>query len=131
MLIQGYFCLTFYRGTIISVNIPNCWSSRASQKPGEVVIQTYNYDNPVIKYASRLDLKAYYNIILNERNDLNYPPFSWMAKLELSGRNKNNLQIVAQKIRDNLKTPYTGLEILGPVDCYMNVYGTDSACRSY
>jgi len=88
------------------------------KKPGEVVIQTYNYDNPVIKYASRLDLKKYYNIILNERNDLNYPPFSWMAKLELSGRNKNNLQIVAQKIRDNLKTPYTGLEILGPVDCY-------------
>ena len=88
------------------------------KKPGEVVIQTYNYDNPVIKYASRLDLKKYYNIILNERNDLNYPPFSWMAKLELSGRNKNNLQIVAQKIRDNLKNPYTGLEILGPVDCY-------------
>jgi primosomal protein N' len=41
-----------------------------------------------------------------------------MAKLELSGRNKNKLQIVAKKIRDNLKTPYTGLEILGPVDCY-------------
>jgi len=88
------------------------------KKPGEVVIQTYNYDNPVIKYASRLDLKKYYNIILNERNDLNYPPFSWMAKLEISGRNKNKLQIVAQKIRDNLKNPYTGLEILGPVDCY-------------
>ena len=88
------------------------------KKPGEVVIQTYNYDNPVIKYASRLDLKKYYNIILNERNDLNYPPFSWMAKLELSGRNKNNLQIVAKKLRDNLKNPYTGLEILGPVDCY-------------
>jgi len=88
------------------------------KKPGEVVIQTYNYDNPVIKYASRLDLKKYYSIILNERNDLNYPPFSWMAKLELSGRNKNKLQIVAQKLRDNLKKPYSGLEILGPADCY-------------
>ncbi|MEC8984928.1 MAG: primosomal protein N' [Candidatus Neomarinimicrobiota bacterium] len=89
-----------------------------SKKPGEVVIQTYNYDNPVIKYASRLDLKKYYSIILNERNDLNYPPFSWMAKLELSGRNKNKLQIIAQKLRDNLKKPYSGLEILGPADCY-------------
>ena len=88
------------------------------KKPGEVVIQTYNYDNPVIKYASRLDLKKYYSIILNERNDLNYPPFSWMAKLELSGINKNRLQIVAQKIRENLKKPYSGLEILGPADCY-------------
>jgi len=85
---------------------------------GEVVIQTYNYDNQVIKYASSLDLKKYYNIILNERNDLNYPPFSWMAKLEISGTSKNKLQLVANKIRDNLKTPYTGLEILGPVDCY-------------
>ena len=88
------------------------------KKPGEVVIQTYNYDNPVIKYASRLDLKKYYNIILNERNDLKYPPYSWIAKLEISGVNKNKLQIVAQKIRDNLTNPYTGLEILGPVDCY-------------
>jgi len=85
---------------------------------GEVVIQTYNYDNQVIKYASSLDLKKYYNIILNERNDLNYPPFSWIAKLEISGTSKNKLQLVANKIRDNLKTPYTGLEILGPVDCY-------------
>ena len=41
-----------------------------------------------------------------------------MAKLELSGRNKNKLQIVAQKLRDNLKKPYSGLEILGPADCY-------------
>ena len=88
------------------------------KKPGEVVIQTYNNDNPVIKYASRLDLNKYYNIILNERKNLNYPPFSWMAKLELSGRNKNKVQTVAQKIRDNLKNHYTGLEILGPVDCY-------------
>jgi len=88
------------------------------KKPGEVVIQTYNYNNPVIKYASRLDLKKYYSIILNERNDLNYPPFSWMAKLELSGINKNRLQIVARKIRENLKKPYSGLEILGPADCY-------------
>ena len=41
-----------------------------------------------------------------------------MAKLELSGRNKNKLQIVAQKLRGNLKKPYSGLEILGPADCY-------------
>jgi len=88
------------------------------KKSGEVVIQTYNYDNQVIKYASSLDLKKYYNIILNERNDLNYPPFSWMAKLEISGIRKNKLQLVANKIRNNLKTPYTGLEILGPADCY-------------
>ena len=41
-----------------------------------------------------------------------------MAKLEISGTSKNKLQLVAKNIRDNLKTPYTGLEILGPVDCY-------------
>ena len=41
-----------------------------------------------------------------------------MAKLELSGINKNRLQIVARKIRENLKKPYSGLEILGPADCY-------------
>ena len=60
--------------------------------PGEVVIQTYNSGNPVIQCAAQLELKRYYDICLNERKALDYPPFSWMIRLEISGKNKNAVE---------------------------------------
>jgi primosomal protein N' (replication factor Y) len=91
--------------------------------PGEVVVQTYNPENPVIKYATRLDLKTYYNIALSERQELNYAPFSWMVKMELSGRRKSQVEHRAQALRQRLPRPYRGLEILGPAFCYRERLG--------
>ena len=88
------------------------------KKPGEVIIQTYNPDNSVIKYASSLDIESYYKMILEERKSLNYPPYSWLAKIEFSGKDKNRLNKITEKAYNYLKPPYKGLEILGPVDCY-------------
>jgi primosomal protein N' (replication factor Y) len=85
---------------------------------GEVVIQTYNYDNPVIRYASRLDLKKYYNIIIGERKELNYPPLNWLAKCVFTGINKLTVEETANKIRTKLPSKNNGLEILGPAFCY-------------
>ena len=48
--------------------------------PGEVVIQTYSPENPVIKCATELNVEKYYKICLEERKSLLYPPFSWMVK---------------------------------------------------
>lgn len=88
------------------------------KKPGEVIIQTYNPENSVIKYASSLDIESYYKMILDERKMLNYPPYSWLAKLEFSSKDKNRLNKIIDKIYNHLKSPYKGLEILGPVECY-------------
>ena len=88
------------------------------KKPGEVIIQTYNPENSVIKYASSLDIESYYKMILDERKMLNYPPYSWLAKLEFSSKDKNRLNKIIDKIYNHLKSHYKGLEILGPVECY-------------
>ncbi len=88
------------------------------RKRGEVVIQTYNPDDPVIKYAAHLDLKTFYNILLSERRELNYPPFSWMVKLEFSGKKRALVSEVAEAVRRGLKGRYRGLEIIGPAFCY-------------
>jgi primosomal protein N' (replication factor Y) len=85
---------------------------------GEVVIQTYNSDNPVIRYASKLDLKKYYNIIIGERKELNYPPFNWLAKCVFTGTNKVTVEETANKIKTKLPFIKSGLEILGPAWCY-------------
>ena len=56
--------------------------SGRSQKQGEVVIQTYDKENHVINAASKLNLKDYYNNMLTDRNTLNYPPYSWVSKVD-------------------------------------------------
>ena len=93
--------------------------SGRSDKPGEVVIQTYVPDNPVIKNAANLDMMKYYNIALSERNELNYPPFSWLAKIEITGQNKALVISIAKRISKALNRPFKGLDILGPTPCYM------------
>lgn len=88
------------------------------QKPGEVVVQTYNHENVVIKCATQLDLKKYYNIALNERKELKYPPFSWIIKIELSGLKRETVEKTANRVRSRLRGTFKGLEILGPAYCY-------------
>lgn len=88
------------------------------KKQGEVVIQTYNADNPVIRYAARLDLKKYYNIMIGERKELNYPPFNWLAKAEFTGTKKNIVEKTANSIRNSFQKKFKGMEILGPAWCY-------------
>ncbi len=88
------------------------------QKQGEVVLQTWNVDNPVIKHATKLDLKTYYNIALSERQVLNYPPFSWVARVVLSGKDKRKTENRAAKLRTNLPKTVSGIDVLGPTACY-------------
>jgi primosomal protein N' (replication factor Y) len=85
---------------------------------GDVVIQTYNADNPVIRHAARLDLKKYYNIIIEERKELNYPPFNWLAKAVFTGNKKSNVDKTANSIRNSFQKKFKGMEILGPAWCF-------------
>jgi len=88
------------------------------KKRGEVVIQTYNADNPVIRYAARLDLKQYYNIMMGERKELNYPPFTWLAKIEFTGIKKKIVEKTANTMKDKFYTKFKGIDILGPAWCF-------------
>ena len=88
-------------------------------KQGEVVIQTYSSENPVIKSASMLDMKKYYEIALKEREELDYPPYSWLAKIEITGSNQEKTSILAINIAQAINGDYAGLSILGPVPCYL------------
>jgi len=96
-------------------------SGRAGRrtKPGEVIIQTFSSKNPVIKNAARLDMAKYYNIALSERNELNYPPFSWLAKIEITGENQTAVSSLADRISNALVGKYKGLDMLGPAPCFL------------
>ena len=85
---------------------------------GEVVVQSYNIDNPVIQAAANLELEEYYKIILEERKSLDYPPYSWMVRLEIRGRNRKQLESSMKIFNDGFKNIPRGIQKLGPSFCY-------------
>ena len=86
--------------------------------PGEVVVQTYNSDNEIINDAVNFDMVGYYEKCLAERSDLNYPPFSWLVKLEIRGKNKRHVSHAIETLNNNIPSLPTGIEKLGPSPCY-------------
>ena len=92
--------------------------SGRGKKRGEVVIQTYDKENHVINAASKLNLKDYYNNMLTDRNTLNYPPYSWVSKVEFLGPNLKSVCSLSSRVRNNFFGIYKGLEILGPAPCF-------------
>ena len=91
--------------------------SGRGDKPGEAVIQTSNPDDPAIKSASQLDFDTYYNICLNERKELMYPPFSWMSRVELSGRDQDKVKSRADSLVNKIQERPEGMEVIGPAPC--------------
>ena len=70
-----------------------------SSKKGEVVIQTFSPNSAVIKNAKDLNIAKFYEIELLEREELNYPPYSWLAKVEFVGPNRPKLFSLIEKFR--------------------------------
>ena len=93
--------------------------SGRSTKKGEVVIQTYSPNSSVIQNAQNLNIAKFYEMELLEREELNYPPYSWLAKVEFVGQNRERLSSLIGKFKHNLKGVYTGLDILGPAPCFL------------
>ncbi len=91
--------------------------SGRGEKPGEAVIQTSNPDDPAIKSASQLDFGTYYNICLNERKELMYPPFSWISRIELSGSDRDKVKSGADSLINKMQERPQGIEVIGPAPC--------------
>tara|TARA_B100000212_G_scaffold148147_1_gene111315 strand:+ start:4751 stop:6988 length:2238 start_codon:yes stop_codon:yes gene_type:complete len=93
--------------------------SGRSSKEGEVVIQTYSPNSTVIENAKNLDISKFYEKELFQRKELNYPPYSWLAKVEFIGPNRKKIYSMIDEVNYNLKDKYIGLDILGPAPCFL------------
>lgn len=63
-------------------------SGRAGRKTsnGEVVIQTFNPDNPYIDFVKRNDYKAFYKYEMQFRKNTMYPPFCHLINILITGK---------------------------------------------
>jgi primosomal protein N' (replication factor Y) len=86
--------------------------------PGRVIIQTYNTDDFSIRAASNHDFHSFYDQEIMIREKLNYPPFTNIASLIISGINEKQVSITAGRIKKALvykfSTSKVQAEVLGP-----------------
>lgn len=90
------------------------------EKPGKVIVQTYNPENYSIKYSAANDYLGFYEEEIKIREDMDYPPFSQIMSINFSSKDENllikNIQNVGIFLKN--KTVESGkIDMLGPVPC--------------
>ena len=90
-------------------------SGRRENK-GKAIIQTYYPDNHIIQMATNYESKKFYNLQLESRKALCYPPFIRLIRIIFQGENINICKKTAFKIFDILKVQFHKF-IIGPLPC--------------
>lgn len=97
-------------------------SGRSSQ-PGEVLIQTYAPDSPIIDDAARQDYGSFYEREILARAEATYPPYVRLVNFLLSCEDESKLELVsrefAERLRSLLGTANLPAQLLGPAPCPM------------
>jgi primosomal protein N' (replication factor Y) len=100
-------------------------SGRAGRgdRPGTVVLQTFNTDLPALNWARKHDYASFYAEEITARTELGYPPFSQITRCVVSGPDPISVQRSCEELAEQL-THYLEEEvdphlvtILGPAPC--------------
>jgi primosomal protein N' (replication factor Y) len=83
--------------------------------PGEVIIQTYSPEHPVIQAVRNHDYHSFSRCELEQREGLNYPPYGNLVLLRFSGTDseqvRQSAEVIAQACQQLIGKD---VEILGP-----------------
>ena len=86
--------------------------------PGRVVIQTYNTEDFSILAACRHDYHSFYNQEIKIRETLDYPPFTNIATVIISGLYDKNVFMTAKAVKSTLADSFSDFrgkaDVLGP-----------------
>jgi primosomal protein N' (replication factor Y) len=80
--------------------------------PGQVIIQTYTPEHPVIQALQRYAYEPFVNAELQSRQGMNYPPYCRLILLRLSSLNQTDVTQTAHELATMLQSE--NHEILGP-----------------
>lgn len=91
--------------------------------PGRVILQTYNPDHFCITSAKLQDFRKFYTEEISFRKALEYPPFTRMIQLRISGKNADQTEIQARALGDRIRyllqrEPFRkrSIHVLGPIE---------------
>ena len=86
------------------------------KKPGRVLIQTYSAEHYVLRHALSHDFEGFFAREIAHRREANYPPFSYLAMIRLSGDNARDVEEEARRIASALSqiVDPQQLRVMGP-----------------
>jgi len=89
------------------------------EKPGRVLIQTYDPEHYVLSCAARHDYRAFYAEELANRQVLGYPPFGHLVNCLLAGNDEQRVIAAAEALANAWQelADDPAVEILGPAPC--------------
>ncbi|HRW12912.1 MAG TPA: primosomal protein N' [Syntrophomonas sp.] len=89
--------------------------------PGEVVIQTYNPQEPLFEKVVLQDYKRFYEDEIEIRHRLDYPPFTEILRIVVSSEEDASgqayINILARQIEEMIDAKEDSIMILGPAPC--------------
>ncbi|TSD01452.1 MAG: primosome assembly protein PriA [Parcubacteria group bacterium Athens0714_25] len=94
-----------------------------SRFPGEVVVQTFQPENFIIKSAIEKDFNKFYEKELGERKELDYPPFGKLIKLIFQDQNKKKTEKETENVFQTLEwvgEDLDGTRIYPPQNCMLS-----------
>jgi primosomal protein N' (replication factor Y) len=93
------------------------------ERPGHVILQTYNPNHFSILSAKDQNFRAFYNREITYRKALNYPPFSRMVQLKIYGKDKektarHTLTVggICKELKRHHRSWSKVLDIMGPIE---------------
>jgi len=93
---------------------------------GKVYFQTYSPEYFAIQHAKEQDFVSFYDYEMQSRNELCYPPFSYLIRLIISSKSEIKSRKISEEVAYKLKilTESRGinerLEVLGPSPCIIS-----------
>jgi primosomal protein N' (replication factor Y) len=96
-----------------------------STRGGQVILQTFQPEHPVVQAASRHDYAGFYEQELAGRRRLGYPPFGRLVRLEYRHREVGRAEAETGKTASRLKSrieagAHTQTVLVGPVPCFFS-----------
>ena len=84
-----------------------------------VILQTYQPENPIILYGLNQDYHNFYNYELNIRQKTFFPPFSFLLKLNCTYKTEKTTIQNTRKEANNIKKQFGDkIQILGPTPAF-------------
>ncbi|CAN1212322.1 primosomal protein N' [Tumidithrix helvetica PCC 7403] len=81
---------------------------------GEVIVQTYTPEHPVIEAVRNYTSEQFMQVELSQRAALNYPPIGQMALIHLSSADAIVVETAANQLAESLRSLEMDWELLGP-----------------